>query len=212
MALFNTIEFLPSVFRTTTNQRFLGATMDQLVTDPVTVPLNGYVGRRFSPTYKLTDNYVPEVTTQRQNYQLEPSVVVKDNNKNILFNTGYVDVINGIANNNALSNNHQRLFSAKSYSYNGHFDYDKFVDYYNYYWLPNGPTAVPIITNDVPYSKTFTVTRNTTIGGYTFTGVGTHANSQLTLARGGTYTFVVDQPGIKFWIQSAPALILIRAG
>ena len=206
MALFNTIEFLPSVFRTTTNQRFLGATMDQLVTDPVTVPLNGYVGRRFSPTYKLTDNYVPEVTMQRQNYQLEPSVVVKDNNKNILFNTGYVDIINGITNNNALSNNHQRLFSAKSYSYNGHFDYDKFVDYYNYYWLPAGPTAVPIITNDVPYSKTFTVTRNTTNGGYTFTGTGAHANNQLILARGGTYTFVVDQPGIKFWIQSAPGV------
>ena len=83
MALSNTIEFLPPVFRTPTNQRFLGATVDQLFTDPVVIPLNGYVGRRFSPTYKNNDNYIPELTLQRQNYQLEPSVVVKDNNKNI---------------------------------------------------------------------------------------------------------------------------------
>ena len=204
MALSNTIEFLPPVFRTPTNQRFLGATVDQLFTDPVVTPLNGYIGRRFSPTYKINDNYVPELTVQRQNYQLEPSVVIKDNNKNVLFNTGYIDLINGIANNNGYVENHQRLFSAKSYSYDGHFDYDKFVNYYNYYWLPTGPAAVPIVTNEVPYTKSFTVTRNTTVGGYNFTGVGTQPNSQLTLARGGSYTFNINQPGIKFWIQSSP--------
>ena len=206
MALFNTIEFLPPVFRSSTNQRFLGATLDQLVTDPVNVPLNGYVGRRFSPTYKINDNYVPELTKKRQNYQLEPGVVVKDDNKNILFNSGFVDLLDGIANNNGFSNNHQRLFPSTSYTYDGHFDYDKFVNYYNYYWLPNGPDSVPVVTNEVPYSKSFTVTRNTTNGGYIFTGAGTHANGQLTLARGGTYTFAINQPGIKFWIQSEPGI------
>ena len=72
MALFNTINFLPTIFRTPTNQRFLGATMDQLVTDPVTVPVNGFIGRRLAPTFKVGDNYVPEPTEQRKNYQLEP--------------------------------------------------------------------------------------------------------------------------------------------
>jgi hypothetical protein len=59
MALFNTINFLPAVFQSKTNQRFLGATLDQLTTDPLTTPVNGYIGRRFSPTYKIGDNYVP---------------------------------------------------------------------------------------------------------------------------------------------------------
>lgn len=206
MALFNTINFLPSVFRSVTNQRFLGATMDQLVTDPADVPVNGYIGRTFSPTYKSTDNYVPETIGQRQQYQLEPSVVVKNKNQQIIFNSTYIDLLDNIANNNGVSNNHQRLFSAETYTYDGKFDYDKFVNYYNYYWLPNGPAAVAISTNSVPYTHQYTVTRNTNIGGYTFSGVGTHPNLQLTLARGGTYTFVINQPGIKFWLQSSPGV------
>jgi hypothetical protein len=204
MALFNTINFLPAVFQSKTNQRFLGATLDQLTTDPLTTPVNGYIGRRFSPTYKIGDNYVPEPSVQRNDYQLEPSVVVKDKNKNILFTTGYIDLLNGIGNNNGLPNDHQRLFSSESYSYDSKFDYDKFVNYYNYFWLPDGPEAVSVVTNEVPYSKTYTVTRNTTAGGYNFTSLGSHPNLQLTLARGGNYTFNIDQPGIEFWIQSVP--------
>jgi hypothetical protein len=124
--------------------------------------------------------------------------VVKDKNKNILFTTGYIDLLNGIGNNNGIPTDHQRLFSSESYSYDSKFDYDKFVNYYNYYWLPDGPVSVSVVTNEVPYSKSYTVTRNTTAGGYNFTGLGSHTNLQLTLARGGTYTFDLDQSGFKF--------------
>jgi hypothetical protein len=204
MALFNTIDFLPSVFRTGTNQRFLGATMDQLVTDAVNVPLHGYIGRTSAPTYKITDNYVPESTIQRQNYQLEPGVVITDQKNNVLSNSGYIDLLNGLNSSNGLTNNQQRLFSSTLYNYDGKFDYDKFVNYYNYYWLPNGPASVTVSANDTPYTGNYTITRDTALGGYIISGYGTHPNSQLTLARGGTYTFTVDQPGYKFWIQSEP--------
>ena len=96
MSLLNTINFLPSTFRTSTNQRFFGATLDQLIAPVANTPLNGYIGRKFAPTYKLGDNYVPEQSTARQNYQLEPSVVIKDANKNILFNSNYIDFLNSI--------------------------------------------------------------------------------------------------------------------
>ena len=208
MALLNTINFLPEVFRTDTNRRFLGATMDQLYTGAVNTPVNGYIGRKFAPTYKLGDNYVPEQVALRSNYQLEAGVVVTDDNQNITFNAGYLDLLNSIGTYSgtgvALTNNHQRLFSAESYNYDGQFDYDKFVNYYNYYWLPEGPASVGLSTNQVPYQATYSVTRSTAVNGYTFTGVGPHPNTQLTLARGGTYTFNIDQPGFKFWIQTSP--------
>lgn len=204
MALTNTINFLPAVFRSATNQRFLGATMDQLTTDSINVPLNGYIGRTFAPTYKLGDNYVPELNELRGNYQLEPSVVVTDESNNIEFNTGYIDLLNSIKSYGGLTDNQQRLFSSESYSYDGHFDYDKFVNYYNYYWLPNGPAAVAVYSNQAPYQADYTVTRNTAVGGYVFTALGYQPNTQLTLVRGGTYTFNVDQAGSKFWIQSNP--------
>ena len=213
MALFNTINFLPSVFQTVTNQRFLGATMDQLITDAVNVPTDGYIGRTFAPTYQLGDNYVPEPNALRKNYQLEASVVVTNKNNNIEFNAGFIDLLNSLYANGGLVNNQQRLFAGDKYNYDGHFDYDKFVNYYNYYWLPNGPldadgnpTSVSVSAAGTPYSATYKVTRNTALGGYVFSGLGTQPNLPLTLARGGTYQFVVDQPGINFWIQSAAGI------
>lgn len=203
MSLVSTIDFLPPIFQTGPNQRFLGATMDQLATDPVNVPLNGYIGRTVAPTFKFSDNYVPELTAQRRDYQLEASVVVKNSDKEIEFNAGYIDLLSSITRYNGITNNHQRLFSADSYSFDGHFDYDKFVNYYNYHWLPNGPSAVNVYSNQTPYSAEYAVTRNTDIGGYVFNGLGLHPNLQLTLARGGTYTFDIAQDA-KFWIQSQP--------
>jgi hypothetical protein len=99
MSLVNTINFLPEVFKTPANQRFLGATFDQLVGDATNQPVNGYIGRTFSPTYKLGDNYVPELTKTRTNYQFEPSVVVKDAAGDVTFSTGYADLLRSITNN-----------------------------------------------------------------------------------------------------------------
>ena len=204
MSLINTINFLPEVFRSPTNQRFLGATLDHLYQPDDNQPINGYIGRTFSPTYKVDDNYLSEITAERKNYQLEASVTVTDKNRNVLFNSGYVDLLNAIRSYGGITTNQQRLFSSSSYSFNGHFNYDKFVNYYDYYWLPDGPAAVPVSANGVSYSGTYKVTRNTAINGYIFSNSGTHPNTQLTLARGGVYTFEVDQPGYKFWIQSLP--------
>jgi hypothetical protein len=202
MALVNTINFLPQVFRSGTNQRFLGATLDQLVSDSVNVPVNGYIGRRFSPTYQIGDNYVPEVTTLKTNYQLEPSVVIRDKNEDITFNGQYSDLLQSVVSNNGNVNNHQKLFVEDSYSFDGHVDYDKFINYHNYYWLPNGPVAVDVSSGLTPTQADYVVTRNTAVDGYTFSTLGGHPNTQLTLARGGKYTFAIEQSGFNFWIQS----------
>ena len=204
MAVTNTLNLLPEPFRSVTNQRFLGATMDQLVTDAANVPVNGYIGRTFAPTYKLGDNYVPEPTTNRANYQLEPSVVIRDGNGDVIHNSEYIDLLQSIDNTGGLSTNQQRLFGSQSYNYDGHFDYDKFVNYHNYYWLPNGPANVTVTSGDTPLTANYTVTRNTAVDGYTFSGLGGHPDQQITLARGGTYTFTVDQLGYNFWIQAQP--------
>ena len=206
MALINTLNFLPEVFRTDTNQRFLGATLDQLTTDAYNIPINGYIGRTFAPTYKLGDNYVSEPTKPRSTYQLEPSVVVKDANNNVVLNSTYQDLLQNIAVKGGFTDNQQRLFKSDYYNFDGHFDYDKFVNYNDYYWIPGGPASVAVTSGETPYLATYTVTRNTAIGGYTFSGLGPNPDVQITLARGGTYTFNINQPGFKFWIQSKPGV------
>ena len=139
MAQIQTANFLPEVFRTDTNKKFLNATLDQLVTQPDLRNINGYVGRKFAPTFKSTDNYVPEPSAARQNYQLEPSVVVKNKiTGQTEFFSSYLDLLNQVAYSGGITNNQTRLFANESYSYDGLFDFDKFVNFNQYYWLENG--------------------------------------------------------------------------
>ena len=201
-----TIGFLPEVFRSSTNQKFLNATIDQLVTEPSFKKINGYVGRKFAPTYKAGDNYVIEPTTDRQDYQLEPCVVVKDLQKNINFFSSYADVIQQIQHYGGVTNNHSRLFDNTAYTFNGLVDFDKLVNFSQYYWLPNGPSPVDVFATEIDTTNTFTITRDALLSAYTVSEFGTAQNPDIILARGGTYQFIVNQPGNKFWIQTDPGL------
>ena len=207
MAAKSTLPFLPSIFQTDSNKKFLNATLDQLVSNADLQKVNGYIGRKFAPTYKANDNYVTEPTPFRKNYQLEPSVVVQNKSTNtVSLFSGYVDLLNQLDVLGANTKDHSRLFSNESYTYGGLFDFDKFSNYNNYYWLPEGPDAVDVFSGNIPTDETFSVTRNTGVSGYNFTGHGVGANPVLTLARGGTYKFNLSQTGNKFWIQTEPGV------
>jgi len=207
MAQIKTVNLLPETFRTPANEKFLNATLDQLVTQPDLRNINGYVGRKFAPTFKSTDNYVPEPTTERQNYQLEPSVVVKNPKTNSVdFFSSYIDLINQVGYNGGLNNNHNRLFAGEYYNYDGLFDFDKFVNFSQYYWLENGPDSVLAYGSQVPAQQTFIVTRNTATGSYNFSTASGIENPIIKLGYGGTYQFVVNQPGYPFWIQTDPGV------
>jgi len=205
MAARRTLEFLPSIFQTDTNRKFLSATLDQLVTEPDYTRVNGYIGRTFAPTYKSTDSYLPEINSQRQNYQLEPSLVIKDSSNNIDFYAGYTDIINKIGYYGGLTTNHDRLFSSEYYAYNNLIDQDKFVNFSQYYWLPNGPMPIEIKSENVVSQATFSLAKDLDDRCYrvnTLTG----ENPEIVLARGGLYKFKVSQTGSKFWIQTEPGI------
>ena len=201
-----TINFLPDVFKTPANQKFLNATLDQLVTEPQFKKLNGYIGRKFAPTFNKTDNYLPENSRNRTQYQLEPSVVVTDEIKNVKFFASYTDLLNKIYYYGGNISNHSRLFENEAYSYDGMIDFDKLINFNQYYWIPEGPAAIEIYTGAVNLFDDFVVTRNDRLGAYQISGFGSVENPTITLARGGTYTFQLNQPGSNFWIQTEPGL------
>jgi hypothetical protein len=207
MAIVKTVNFLPEIFRTETNKKFLNATLDQLVTEPNFTKVNGYIGRKFSPTHNTNDNYIVEPSTSRQNYQLEPAVVITDKQTDTVdFFSSYLDLLQQIQYNGGIIDNHNRLFSNESYSYDGMFDYDKFTNFKNYYWVPNGPASVDVFAGNVETEEDYDVTRNLSVAGFNFSERGIESNPVLVLARGGTYTFKVDDVGHKFWIQTEPGV------
>ena len=155
MTIRKSTDFLPDYYKTLPNQGFFGATLDQLISEPVIKKFNGYIGREFAPVYRANDNYVIESTRDRQNYQLEPGVVTVDENGRADFYASYSDILQRIQFQNGLINQHSRLFSNQSYSYDPLCDVDKLVNFSNYYWLPNGPTAVGVGIGYIPLSQDF---------------------------------------------------------
>ena len=76
MAKIRTLEFLPEIFKTSTNAQFLGATLDQLVNEPSTQTLQGYVGSKFGYGVNAKDYYVTEPNKTRTDYQLAPGTSI----------------------------------------------------------------------------------------------------------------------------------------
>lgn len=202
MATSRTLNFLPEIFQTDTNKKFLAATLDQLVSEPAFTRVDGYIGRTFAPGFAPGDTYINEIDTDRTNYQFEPSIVIKNSAGDIEQYSSYTDLINKIQYYNGLTNNHDRLFSSESYTYDGQFDFDKFINYSQYYWLPNGLEPVLVTSAIVSSQKTFTLTKN--INTNNFTVNSEINNPTLVLVRGGLYKFNINQPGFKVWIQTEP--------
>lgn len=207
MPVTKTIELLPAIFRSEANKKFLNATLDQLVAEPSLTRFSGYVGRTFAPSYKYGDSYITEPSADRKNYQLEPSIVVRNQTSNeVEFHVTYPELLQKLKYYGVNVNNQNSLWESDYYTYNPHIDWDKFINFNQYYWLPNGPDAVDVFSGSVDLEKKFEVTRNSTELSYNFSGFYDTPNPDIILARGGEYRFEVNQTGRKFWIQSTPGL------
>lgn len=206
MSAVRTIEFLPRFFRTRTNNKFLSATLDQVISEPNLTRLDGYVGRKNAINARRTDNYIPEISDTRSQYQLEPSVVGKDDKSRPNFVSGYQDLLNKLEYLGSDVTDQSRLFTSEYYSYSGLIDFDKFVNFSQYYWLPNGPDRVNVFGTEVPITNTFEVTADLVNSGYLFNTADVVLNPVITLARGGSYVFKTTDTSRKFYIQTEPGV------
>jgi hypothetical protein len=172
--------------------------------NPVFKKTQGYIGRRVGPGVNPNDYYVLEPDATRANYQLEPGVVSLDpaetnKIKDVITYPGISDALSVQGANVAQSD---RLYTSDYYCWDPFVNFDKFVNYSQYYWLPAGPDAVDVFATAIPLSDSFVVSRT---NAYKFSGViGT--NPVITLVRGGNYNFELNQPGHQFWIQTDPGI------
>ena len=210
-------DFLPKFFRTNANNKFLQATLDQLIQPGEAEKIQGYFGRKTAKAYKSSDVYIDDVSDQRNNYQLEPALVSKDEFNNVKFYKDYNDYVNQLDVFGADTRDHSKLNSQETYAWNPNIDWDKFVNYREYYWLPNGPQTVNVKGQSREVVSTYTVSLeedddNTS---YVFND-GLTRNPTLKLYRGQTYRFEVDVPGhpIAFAISRTftPGAAILVAG
>jgi hypothetical protein len=198
------INLLPEIFRTGKNSKFLASTIDQLIQPPDLERIDGYVGSKLTPTYiSTTDNYISESLSLRRNYQLEPALVIKDGSYNVTDVIGIDDLANEISTNGGKSDNFDRLFRSEVYSYNPHIDWDKLVNYQEYYWMVTGPETVVITGEQRNTTSTYTVIDNGTGSSFIFSPDGLTEDPVIELYRGNTYHFEVNST-FKFFVKTSP--------
>jgi len=199
------VNFLPNFYKTDANKRFLQATIDQLVQPGTVKKVNGYIGRQYAKATTGTDIFVEAADANRQNYQLEPSFTVNDSLGNNIFFKDYIDYINQLGVFGANTTNHARLNKQEFYSWDPHIDWDKFVNFQNYYWLPYGPETIKIYGQQSNSISSYSITFQTEGANnqYVFTPDGLTANPVIKLYRGQTYKFEINSTGNPFSIKTA---------
>lgn len=190
-------DFLPRYFRTSTNQKFISATIDQMISKGGIDKINAFIGRKTATAYQVTDNYLEDVNSERENYQLEPALVLKDDLDNVKFFSDYNDYINQLHFFNSASTDHNKINSQEYYAWDPHIDWDKFVNYREYYWLPSGPPPLGVSGQAEEIISTYTVNvvNDGDNNAYVFTPDGLTRNPSLRLYRGQTYKFEINAPG-----------------
>ena len=195
------VELLPVVFQTDANDKFLSGVLDPLVQPGVLDKVVGYIGRRYDKTYNGNDVYVDSDKTLRSQYQLEPGVAYRNNNTVENF-YDYLDFKNQIK---FFGNNDDRddkITSQSHYSWTPPVDWDKFINYREYYWEPSGPPSIPVYGQAANITSTYKVVLGTTKNSFIFTPDAYTNNPTITLYRGQTYKFKVNVPGEGFFIKT----------
>jgi hypothetical protein len=195
---------LPRFYRSDSNKKFISGTINQLIQNGTVRRLNGYIGRENSKATVAKDIFLNEPVQDRQNYQLEPSLVIEDVLGNVDFYKDYLDYINTLTVLGGKPDNHERVNQQEFYSWEPHIDWDKFVNFAYYYWLPFGPDAITIPGQQLEIIKTYKVELSDEGDNraFLFNPDGLTRNPSLTLYRGQTYRFEIDCLNEPFSIKT----------
>ena len=198
-------DLLPRYFRTVANKKFISSTIDQMVQPGTIEKITGFMGRKDSKAFKSTDNYVSDISDDRVNYQLEPAAIVEDNLGNVLLHRDYRDYVNSTQIRNAGNINHSLMNSQEYYAWSPHITWDKFSNFREYYWLPQGPDPIAVYGNAKEIKSTIPVNYidNVDNFAYNFNPVNQNSNTTLTLYRGQEYTFDIVTPNMPFTIRTS---------
>jgi hypothetical protein len=199
------VDLVPKFYQSSDNIKFIQSTIDQLVQKGTTRKISGYIGRENAKSASGKDIFVNAVDSTRQHYQLEPGVVVNDQLGNTTFFKDYIDYINQLNVFGGNTANHERINNQEFYSWDPHINWDKFVNFQQYYWLPYGPETITVYGQQKNVISTYTVKIDNVASTkeYLFTPNGLTRNPSLVLYRGQTYHFDIASTGEPFSIKTA---------
>ena len=159
---------LPVVLQTTAIKNFFESTVEQLFSKSNVESIQGYIGSPSSDDVNVSGKFLAEPTTIKKFYGLTPAVntinTTTGKSENLFF---YDELVETLQTYGVNTKNHNKIFSENFASFLPPVNIDKFINFQEYYWYPNGPSAISVtgtvsnyidIDKDIIGKKTFTPT------------------------------------------------------
>jgi len=201
LPLRRTTELLPQVFQTENNEKFFGAVVDPLVQPGILEKITGYIGRRYGKTYNSSDIYLDNDATLRSRYQLEPGVVINGDNESVSEFYDYIDLKNQIKFFGNTVERDDKITKQQHYTWSPPINWDKYVNYREYYWEPLCPPPIKVSGNYTKIISSYRVSLG--LGSsWILSPDGATNNPMITLYRGQKYKFQINAPGEPFVLRT----------
>jgi hypothetical protein len=123
-----TTDFLPVRFQTTANAKFFSGSIDALTQPGLFEKTVGYLGRRYGKTFNSKDLYLDDNGSLRSKYQLEPAVVLKNEDEISNF-YDYLDFKNALKYFRNLKDRDDKITDHVHYTWTQPLDWAKFVNF-----------------------------------------------------------------------------------
>jgi len=136
-------DLLPIQHQTSVNKNFFESTVEQLFSKSNIENIQGFIGTPRDITSNTV--FIEQPAPNREYYSFDPVVTTVNSNTGKPTNFSfYEDFLYDLRSKGGLIENHDRLFKTTQYSYAPPINYDKLVNYQDYYWYPTGPEVTDI--------------------------------------------------------------------
>ena len=122
-------------------QTFCGDVIQQWFNPAEQEIVDGYIGDRGTPAAQ-GKIFIKEQTEQRQDYQLSPLYVSRNNDTSVRSMQFYEDLVRYMSHYGALADNQSRLFDGKFYSWTPPINPNKIMNYSSYVWDNNNEFGI----------------------------------------------------------------------
>ena len=136
---------LPVILQTDAVKNFFESTVEQLYSKANVEQISGFIGKKTSKDKNVNGEWIYEKDNNKKYYGLSPVVNNTNANTNIsenfIFYDEFIDILNNY-NVNTLDQN--QWLSSDFQSFLPPIEFNKFLNYQDYYWSTTGPTAISI--------------------------------------------------------------------
>ena len=134
---------LPGILQTESVKNFFESTVEQLYSKANIEPVSGFVGKKTSKDKLVDGAWIYEEDLDKQYYNLLPAVNNTNANtgvsENFIFYDEFINILKNY-NVDVLEQNH--WLTSEFQSFLPPIEFNKFLNYQEYFWSTSGPTAI----------------------------------------------------------------------